>query len=346
MSIKEDIISQRYKNDGIPLVSLDDRQKKYLKLFLNDPRISYSIIRSCPLCACKNVILIAQKERYAIPLDTVVCDNCGFVWSFAQLDEKSSRIFYTEYYRNIYEPLSSEMVEEEYSQGGWKKFPAYLGRDKVVLEIGCGGGWSLTPYHAKGYIYYGFDFDENFIEYGRKKGLNLYVGGVEEVKRKGIRCDYLLINHVFEHVSHPVNFLKSLKPILNKDAIINIYVPSLDLLLWGYGDSDLLGTLQNAHNFLYDEFTLTLSGKLAGFKIVNCLAMNLVLRYEKKLPQPIRIFNLNRGKKIVRYLKFVEKTLMVRKKIGLEYISCKKIYCLINPLGCYKRFTMEYLGKL
>ncbi len=104
MSIKKDIISKRYIGDGIPLINLNDVQNKYLKLFLNDNRIKYKTISECPLCKNENSILIAEKERYAIPLETVVCENCGLIMSLKQLDEESSEIFYSEYYRKIYEP--------------------------------------------------------------------------------------------------------------------------------------------------------------------------------------------------------------------------------------------------
>lgn len=344
--MKQAIISNRYLNDGISLMPLSAIQKTALKRFLEDPRTTYKTITRCPLCNDARSILIAQKERYGIPLDTVVCKRCGLVRSLQQLSEESTRIFYSEYYRSIYEPLESGPAKERYRQGELKKIPKYVTKDKVVVELGCGGGWNLAPFHDKGYTYYGFDVDEDFIEWGRAKGLNLYGGSTEKIKKMGIRCDYLLINQVLEHVSNPIRFLQEIQPILNKNALVNIYVPSLDLLLWGYSDYDLLGTLQNAHNFLFDEFTLNATAALAGFKTVNCIAGNIVLKREKRMVPRIQLSRLKRGKKIVRYLKFTEKSLTVRKKIGIERIFCKKFYCLLKPVGCYKRFAMEYLGKV
>ncbi len=346
MKIKRNIISKRYINDGISLVSLNNTQKKYLNLFLNDKRIEYRRISECPLCKSKNFILIAKKDRYAISLETVVCENCGLIRSLKQLDEGSSGIFYSEYYRKIYDPLD-DLSKERYKREERRRIPKYVTKNKIVLEVGCGGGWNLMPFHKKGYKYYGFDFDKDFIEHGKREGLNLYLGGVDEIIKKNIRCDYLLLNQVLEHVNNPINFLASLKPLLNKNAIINIYVPSLDLLLWGYVDYDLLGTLQNAHNFLFDEFTLKAISTKAGFKIINCLATNLVLRNSQNtanlVPDPAK---LNRGKRIVKYLKFVEKTLSLRKKIGAEKILFKNLYCILNPIGCYKRFFMERSRKI
>lgn len=347
MAILKDIISERYLNDGIPLIRLDENQKRALSSFLNDKRIKYKTISECPLCKNEDSILIAKKDSYAIPLETVVCESCGLIRSLKQLDEESSKIFYSEYYRNIYEPLSKEIVDKRYEWGAKREIPRYITKDKIVLEIGCGGGWNLIPFHKKGYKHYGFDFDKDFIEYGKRRGLNLYVGGVEEAIKMGIKCDYLLLDQVLEHVDNPINFLVSSKPLLNYNAITNIYVPSLDLLLWGYSDCDLLGTLQNAHNFLFDEFTLKAIGIIAGFKIINCLAANLVLKNSHNIVNSFpEMLGLNRGEKIIKYLKFVEKILSFRKQIGAEKVYFKKFYYLVRPIRFYKRFLFDYLGKI
>ncbi len=352
MNIKRDIISSRFLNDGISLVNLNEVRKKYLKLFLNDRRLKYKTISQCPLCQNENSILIAEKGRNGIPLETVVCENCGLIRSYKRLDEESSRLFYFEYYRKIYEyesftDLDADLLEKRYEERAKLKIPKYVTKDKVILDMGCGGGWSLMPFYKRGYRHYGFDFDKDFVEYGKRKGLNLYLGGVEEAVKMGVKCDYLLIDQVFEHITDPINFLISLKPLLKDKAIANIYVPSLDLLLWGYADYDLLGTLQNAHNFLYDEFTLRAIGDRAGFEIINCLANNLVLRNSQNTANPIpNISKLKRGRKIVKYLKFVEKIYDLKKKIGVEKTPSKRLYCILRPIGCWKRFSMNHLGKI
>ncbi|MFH0791976.1 MAG: class I SAM-dependent methyltransferase [bacterium] len=348
--MKKEIISKRYLNNGIPLVKLNDFQQKYLNLFLNDRRIKYKILYKCPLCESENNILIAEKDRYAIPLETVVCEKCGLVRNYKQLDNDSTNIFYSEYYRKIYEPfsnLSDKLLSERYETGAKRKIPKYATQDKTVLEIGCGGGWNLVSFHSKGYKYYGFDFDKNFIELGKKKGLNLYQGGVKEAIGMGIKCDYLLLDQVLEHTDNPIIFLEGLEDLLNEKAIINIYVPSLNLLWWGYSNYDLLGTLQNAHNFLFDEFTLENIALTAGFRITNCVAGNLVMQNVSDTRNlAYESIYQNRGEKIVKYLKFVEKSLCFRKKLGLERFHFKKFYCLLKLKGCYRKFRVDYSGKI
>lgn len=351
MAIKKDLVSKRYRADGIPLVVLSDFQKKNLQQFLHDTRITYNTILECPLCKDRDAILVAEKDKYSIPLETVVCENCGLLRSYKQLDEESLMIFYSEYYRKIYDAafniVDNNLLHERYEAGAKIKIPNYVTKDKVILEIGCGGGWNLMPFHKSGYTYYGFDLDKELLECGKSRGLNLFLGDVEEAVKMGIKCDYLSVDQVLEHVCDPIDFLVSLKPLLHENAIVDIYVPSLDLLLWGYSDYDLLKTLQNAHNFLYDEFTLRGIGTHAGFEIINCVATNLVLRNSgttKNLTAETTKFG--RGEKIVKYLKLVEKTLLLRKKIGIENVSFKKLYCFVRPLRCYKKLSLKYFGSV
>lgn len=335
---REDLISNRYLDDGVALLKSN---QEAAKRFEEDPRITYREIMTCPLCNSARAICIAKKEGYGLPLDTVVCSRCGLVRSYKQLNEESLKIFYSEYYREIYDV--KETIDARYEWLANSQPPKFLSRDKVVVEIGCGGGWNLIPFEKNGFIYYGFDYDVSLINQGRQKGLNLFQGGIEKAKRIEIKADYLILDQVLEHVSDPVNFLVELKEILNKGALINIYVPSLDLLLWGYSDYDLLGTLQLAHNFLFDEFTLKASARKAGFSVINCCGNNIILKHEAS-PSPYKETILKeRGKKVVRFLKFVEFTLRIRKKIGLMK-PVKKLYFLVHPIGCFKRARIEYLG--
>jgi len=346
MKIKNNIISKRYLNDNISLVNLNINQKKYLSKFMSDKKIKYNLIVKCPLCKSENYTTIAEKDRYAIPLKTVICENCGLIRSYKQLNERSSRRFYQKYYRGIYESNPQEEINRRYHLAKKKKIPKYATKDKIILELGCGGGWNLVPFHKKGYRYFGFDFDKEFINYGKKKGLNLFLGGIEEIIKKKVKCDYLLLDHVLEHVNNPIKFLKSLKPLLNEGAIIEIHVPSLNLIFWGYANYDLLGLLQSAHNYLFDEFTLKAIAISSGLKIIKNTPAHLILKNSQDLKQTkINLHKLNRGKKIIRYLNFIEKNLQLRIKTRTNRISFEKIYYLLNGLIHHKTFLVNYFAR-
>lgn len=111
MAIQENLISDRYENNSLPKIKLNSVQTKWLDVFLKDSSIKYEEVPDYPLCSSENAILIAKKDRYGIPLKTVVCENCGLVRSYNQLTEASQKLFYKKYYRNIYEELEAHGEE-------------------------------------------------------------------------------------------------------------------------------------------------------------------------------------------------------------------------------------------
>lgn len=349
MAIQENLISDRYENNNLPEKRLNSIQTKWLSTFLKDPSIKYEEVSHCPLCDSENAILIAKKDRYGIPLRTVICEKCGLVRSYEQLTETSQKLFYEKYYRNIDEGLEThlEAINERYRQGGLNYIPKFLSKKDVVVEIGCGGGWNLMPYHKKGYTYCGFDYNEAFIKLGRSKGLNLYVGSIEEASKMRIKADYVILNQVLEHVKNPIIFLKELKKILNTNAIVSIWVPSLDLIPWGYADGDLLGTLQIAHNYLFDEYTLKGVSLSAGYKIINCLGANLILRNSSAKNGVFFGGNkIQRGHKVVKHLNLAEVTLPFKKFLKVDKKLFKKLYYLTHPIQAYRKLLIRSRDKI
>jgi len=337
-------------NDGISVLILNDIQKKYMKLFLADKRIKKQLVLNCPLCGEDKSILIAEKDRYAIPLKTVVCERCGLIRNYEQLNKESSKMFYSTYYRKIYEGVEKpdcKSIENRYSIGAKQRIPAYLKKDRIILEIGCGGGWNLMPFYNQGYKYYGFDFDKDYIEYGKSKGLNLYLDGINEIVKMGIKCDYLLLSHVLEHTNNPNDLLSNLEPLLKTNAIINIKVPNLDAIFWGCMKSDFLKTLQNAHNFTFDNVTLNLVGHFSKYEVIFCFGGNLILiNKDTSQKSPDNLLYKSRGTRVTKKLKLLSSFLRAKNQIGIDKVYFRKLYWFTHFFKSLKRFRIEYMGRI
>jgi len=335
--LNSNLISQRYANDGVSLLPLNNIQKKAIDKFLNDNRIKYRVIENCWLCKSTNFTLIARKDRYGIPLDTVVCDNCGLILSLKQLTYDSLEIFYTEYYRKIYDGkdnINFQSLELKYERHYKKvKLLSFVNTNKTVVELGCGGGWNLMPFMRENIKHYGFDYDDDYIKLGKSKNLNLYKGGLDTARQMNIQADYLLLSHILEHTDNPLDFLRNIKQILKPNAIININIPSRNILLFGGGGTgyDLLGTLQNSHNYLFDSQTIKFTALLAGYEIlINIGGGNIVLKNTiPKKPDNFdysKILNLSRGGSIINFLKLIEFILPVKIKTRISDNIWYKIF--------------------
>jgi len=355
--MKKDLISKRYINDGISTFRLNKFQTKYLNLFLNDERIKYYNLDTCPLCMSKEFILIGEKDRYGIPLSTVVCDKCGLIFSLNRMEEESLKVFYSFYYRKIYEGINEEnedILENKFKIRN-KRLPKFLKRNDLVVEIGAGGGWNLLKFKNANYETIGFDYGKHYLDFGRKYyGLDLREGGVTEAKNLNIKAKYLLLLEVLEHIDDVNIFLEDFKKILDDYGFAYIKVPSASTLPFlGGGDIgfDLLETLQNAHNFLFDDFTLSYQLSKVGLKIYTLFGGNCIINGKDE--NSILFEKLNneidkkpRGHSVIKYLKFCERTtglkyrILPRKYITKGYV----IYFALKPIQVLKTIMLYKVG--
>ncbi len=71
----------------------------------------------------------------------------------------------------------------------------------------------------------GFDYG-NYIKFGKKLySLNLYYGGIREAIEKGIKADIVILSHVVEHFTDPIEELNNLRRLLNSDGICYVEHP-------------------------------------------------------------------------------------------------------------------------
>lgn len=331
---------------------LNTVQRQYIEVFLGDQRIKYRHLDECPLCNYENVTIIAEKDRYGIPLSTGVCDRCGFIFSTNQMTEESTRIFYSEYYRPIYNGIVNAALEhyKRYYNDSLRMrgIPRFIKPNGVIVEIGTGGGWNLLKFKRKGFEHYGFDYDENLVTLGKEHfGLNLYVGGIDEAIDLGVKADYCILSHVLEHTTDPLRFLSKTQLIMKEKSILKVTVPNASqLFIGGSGTGyDPLGTLQNAHNFLFDEFTLQYVALKSGFGFYGSLGEYIIMRRDKYNPRLIAVIDEQlhldfRGTNVIKYLNFCEKLIPFKKAIIPSRLEAKLcyIYFLIKPFELFKLY--------
>jgi SAM-dependent methyltransferase len=275
--VRYNLLSEDYGNNGEPMVELNEIQRQSIAAFLSDNRITYSHVEHCLLCNNSEFDIIAKKDQFGIPLETAICNHCGLVFSRQQFSGDSSKIFYDEYYRKIYEGVPSPTLDHGFYRRLYAgkmvpKVPRFIGQDATVLELGCGGGWNLLPFRKKGISHVGYDYDGYMIKFGREQyGLNLREGGLETAQADHVRADFVIISHVLEHINDPITFMKGVSTILKEGGLVRITVPCLDCLGYfgGSGIGYRLGmALQNAHTYILSEKTLRELLLIAGFEPV------------------------------------------------------------------------------
>lgn len=258
-------------------IQLSKTQRDYKRLFL--AKIvsgEYTMVNIPCLCGKNNDEVIADHDRYGLPLRTVICKECGMIRSNPYYDEATLRKFYQNEYRGLYSG-TSDCTEFFFAQqidigkeilGNLEK--CFENRIEFtgmrVFEIGCGAGGILQSFKEKGCDVYGVDYGDKYITFGRAKGLNVEKGSIDRISTHG-NADIVILNHVLEHIVGLYSFLEKVRLLLKQDGILYIAVPSINSIPEWYG-ADVFRYIQNAHVWYFSETTLVGVIRNAGFDVI------------------------------------------------------------------------------
>ena len=245
----------------------------------------------CPLCHHQYAYLIAEKDRYGLPVETLLCKHCSLVFSGSYFSDE----YASEYYGSIAITFKQtgvslkELFEQRSGPNGHAvKRWAYL-KDSIsqssynniqtVVEIGCSDGANLYPYHKDGKEVHGFDFDTKRIAEGKRHGLSLHHGDIHTAIDLGLKADLVVLSHFVEHLVDIDVFLGFLKKIMKEGALLYVEVPGLQFYnclksntktIDGHGGgNNLLAHLQVEHNFFFELKTLSCFFTRCGFSLVK-----------------------------------------------------------------------------
>ena len=222
-------------------------------------------------------MVIARKDRLGLPVEILICDECGLVFSGTYFSDSSASIYYGNYANSLKNRgRSAQALFDSRSGPGsyaWLRYHwvrekiAKTGKEiKTVMEVGCNDGCNLLPYQKNGLEVFGCDFDEERMGPGRAAGLNLLIGGVEQLKKVDRQADLLIYSHSLEHMSNVDRALIEAKEILSAEGMIYIEVPGIMYWnrkrsesiqdQWLRSGNDLLAYLQMEHNYCFEWRTL------------------------------------------------------------------------------------------
>lgn len=248
-----------YKNDGKALVSLSKYQKKSLNKLINLINIGeLKLIDNYCICGNNNLendIVISEKDRYGIPVSSILCSKCGLIRSGKIFDEYSNNLFYKNFYRDLYvgqHNPDNKFFYDQVIRG--EQFLSLINKNKIldnildVVEIGCGAGGILYPFYKNNKDCRGFDYNEDYLKLGRKFDLNLILGDWKNFLNDN-SVDLIILSHVMEHFTDPVeevnNIIKKIKP----GKYLLVEVPGIFYMNKIYLNPLLY--LQNAHVYNY-----------------------------------------------------------------------------------------------
>lgn len=193
--------------------------------------------RACPICACLRTVLY-HHQRFSKQFDgsllsgydIVVCEECGF--GFADYIPPQSEI--NKYYALLskYEQETSVVNGSSYDTERFRDvtgviLQTLLSKECNVLDVGCATGELLGMLKEKGCSnIVGLDPAPACAQIGeRLYGVKIQTGDIFNLPRLGKTFDYVILNHVMEHIHDLGAAIHQLRAVLSPHGRVMVEVP-------------------------------------------------------------------------------------------------------------------------
>ena len=229
---------------------------------------------NCYLCESTSFTTRKGKVRDNPNLQILECSRCGLV-SLSD-DSHITKHHYTKSGMHGEEPIAIEAWLKETEWDDLRRFEMLrkVLPTKKLLDFGCGAGGFLRLASSLVETATGIELEDRVIKYWHGK-LNI-LKNINDAGGGGY--DLVTAFHVIEHLSDPLEILKSLAKKLCPSGRIVIEVPSSEDALLTLYDCDAFQhfTYWSQHLFLFNANTLEILARNAGLKV---LAVQHVQRY-------------------------------------------------------------------
>ncbi len=250
---------------------------------------SLTFVRASCFCSepsVANKTSICEEDRYGIPYTALYCNKCGLIYSKELPTEYTETLFYSKFYRDIYErpyQTDTDLFAQKLREGRtrYSKISRHLSafnKSPTLLEIGCGGAWNIIPFlNITNLKATGVDFDDRYFTLAlqHSSDLNLKRGNWKSLERQ--TYSFVLLIHVLEHFADPLpQLLHLISHHLNQNSQLIIEVPNSLRLIYPNVASRFF---QSAHNYNFTPSTLLLLCSRAGLAIeyLDCFDNLLVI---------------------------------------------------------------------
>ncbi len=198
----------------------------------------------CCCCGEFNCTKILGQDRYGMGVNTVICNNCGLVFTNPMPTDDSLEYFYKKHYRNFYE--TTENPDSDYIEKGrfiekanylLLHLKPYLGKNNKILDLGCSEG-SVLKVLCEFFFYnlngnaelVGVEPNVNYAKYAQNNLdadiVNSMVG--DFFLKSSKKFDVIIMNHTLEHFRDPNIVLEEVSKRVCDGGYVYVEVPNLE----------------------------------------------------------------------------------------------------------------------
>jgi 2-polyprenyl-3-methyl-5-hydroxy-6-metoxy-1,4-benzoquinol methylase len=191
-------------------------------------------IVECPLCSSRRSKPFDQRKFRGFTVENSICLDCGLVFQSPRMNETEMAVYYQSEYRRTYQGTEGPVARDLMVQTARAQALVDFVQSKIThidrcLDIGCSTGLILEKFQDRfGCHPVGIEPDNAYRTYALGNGIKVYPS-LEEMERvREVRFDMIIMSHVLEHISGPVNYLRHLKEsIMIPGSWLLLEVPNL-----------------------------------------------------------------------------------------------------------------------
>ncbi len=110
---------------------------------------------------------------------------------------------------------------------------------KSIIDVGCGEGWAVNYFKKLGWEITGLDFSDFGIKKFNSQYVEYFIKGdvmenIDLLINENKKYDVVLLDHVYEHVTDPIEIVEKIKEVLNENGLLIINVPNDFSMLQNY----------------------------------------------------------------------------------------------------------------
>lgn len=211
------------------------------------------------LCGNKDYTIYLNQGKHKV----ISCTKCNLLRNFPKPDNGIYEENMSEEYEN--NPELSIQVKEIF-----KNIKNSQNQDINILDFGCGDGRAMLFLKNMGFKnIYGLEISTHLSAKAKDKGLNIF-NNIDLIP-KNIRFDYILSNHVFEHIQQLNEELIKIKDLMKKDGLLVTFVPNIRASTM---HNAFINLLWDTHYWQFSPDTLGDVFKRNFFGIVDCQTMS------------------------------------------------------------------------
>ncbi len=203
--------------------------------------------RNCEICGSSEkkqlfhqAFILPTKYYFHGGYDVVICKECGFVYADNIPDQNFFETYYKEmskktfYIKNkVYKKDNNSNYEKEMNrrlQYSFKSFKKYLKKEDKILDLGCYTGELMKILKDNGYKnLVGVDPSDYAVKVAKSNyGLKVIKASIfDDLSYLG-KFDFVIVNHVLEHIKNLSKFLSKVKKLLNIGGKLYVETPDAD----------------------------------------------------------------------------------------------------------------------